>query len=82
MEGARISVCVLVKGWAVRALALELRGRDRAALSLEVGPRESAGGFQADKIRKGTAGCVSTGAGRNMVSGEALGYPMCALSEW
>lgn len=51
-------------------------------MTLEVGPGESAGGFQADKIRKGTAGCVSTGAGRNMVSGEALGYPMCALSEW
>lgn len=49
------------------------------AVTVEVGPGGGAGGFQADKVRKGPAGCVSTGAGRNVVSGKALGYPACAL---
>lgn len=52
------------------------------AMTWDVGPRGSAAGFQADKIRKGTADCVRAGAGRTMVSGEALGYPTCALGEW
>lgn len=52
------------------------------AMSLELGPEGSERGFQADKIGRAcqteAVGCVSAGAGKNIVCGEAQSCPNCS----